>query len=95
MSHNQANQKWANKVTKNSHALELEDGIFTWEDPKKIAKSLKKSAFDSENRKGSPYQSAVSMLNFYINRAGTKLSKSQKNILEHAKKELAELFDKN
>jgi Protein of unknown function (DUF3175) len=85
-------KKWSKKVTETSHALALEEGVFTWKDPKKIAKSLQKSALESLERKGTPYQSAMSMLNFYINRAGKKLSKEQKVILEKAKDELKVIF---
>lgn len=85
-------QKWSQKVTETSRALELEEGVFTWKDPKKIAKSLKKSALVSARRKGTPYQSAMSMLNFYINRAGKQLPAKQKEILNEAKQELRELF---
>lgn len=83
---------WSSKVTQESHALMLEEGVFTWKDPKKIAKSLKQSAEESTQRKGTPLQSAMSMLNFYINRAGNKLNKDQKEILEQAKDELRLLF---
>ena len=61
---------WSGYVTKHSFALDLEEGVFTWKDPKRIAKSLKMSAEMSTNRKAGPFQSAMSMLNFYINRAG-------------------------
>lgn len=87
-------KKWSQAVTLHSHALMLEEGVFTWNSPKKIAKSLKASALASTARRGSPYQSAMSMLNFYINRAGKKLSANQKNILIEAKKELKILFKK-
>jgi hypothetical protein len=85
-------KNWSNKVTKNSIALDLEEGVFTWDDPKKIAASLKESAENSFRRKGSPYQSAMSMLNFYINRAGKKLPVDRKRILEQAKSDLRKLF---
>lgn len=85
-------QKWSAEVTQHSHALELEEGVFTWDNPKKIAESLKKSALKSTNRKGTPYQSAMSMLNFYINRAGKNLKPAQKTILLKAKKELYLIF---
>ena len=64
---------WSREVTETSHALDLEEGVFTWDDPKKIARSLKKSAQASKGRKADPFRSAMSMLNFYINRAGDKL----------------------
>lgn len=87
-------KKWSQEVTEHSHALELEEGVFTWKDPNKIANSLKKSALNSTHRKTTPYQSAMSMLNFYINRAGKKLPEEQKEILEKAKQRLADLFEK-
>jgi len=77
---------WSGKVTKSSFALDLAKGVFTWSDPKKIARSLKKSAKDSLRKKGTPFQSAMSMLNFYINRAGKNLNPKQKKILEQTKK---------
>lgn len=83
---------WSKDVTENSRALMLDDGVFTWNDPKKIARSLKRSADESNNLKGTPFQSAMSMLNFYINRAGKKLDAKQKNILQEAKDELRKLF---
>ncbi len=86
---------WSGEVTKTSDALDLEAGVFTWKDPKKIAHSLKNSAELSKRRKSSSYQSAMSMLNFYINRAGKNLSASQKKILEEAKEELKKLFKRN
>lgn len=87
-------QKWSQNVTEHSHALDLEEGVFTWQDPQKIAASLKQSALESKQRKGTAYQSAISMLNFYINRAGKKLPNQQKSILEQAKQELKILFKK-
>lgn len=84
--------KWSQPITEHSHALDLEEGVFTWRDPKKIAQSLKKSSDKSKNRKGTSLQSAMSMLNFYINRAGRTLDKNQKTILEDAKKELRKLY---
>ncbi|MGQ3889938.1 DUF3175 domain-containing protein [Legionella sp. CNM-1927-20] len=84
-------KRWSQKITENSNALDLEQGVFTWQDPKKIAASLLKSALKSSRRKGTPYQSAMSMLNFYINRAGKKLSLQQKEILVQAKEELRAL----
>ena len=85
-------KNWSAKVTQTSADLILEEGVFTWKNPKKIAQSLKKSAEESLNRKGTPFQSAMSMLNFYINRAGKKLKISQRKILEQAKIELRKLF---
>ncbi len=86
--------KWSQKVTQESHALALEEGVFTWKDPKKIAESLKESALKSKNRKSTPLQSSMSMLNFYINRAGKTLDSHQKQNLELAKVELRKLFNK-
>ena len=86
------NRKWSADVTKHSNALDLKKGVFTLNDPKKIAESLKKSAKHSHRRKGTPFQSAMSMLNFYINRAGKNLPGKQKGILEEAKDELRVLF---
>lgn len=86
-------KNWSGYVTKHSFALDLEEGVFTWDDPKKIAISLKSSAEDSIRRKTTPFQSAMSMLNFYINRAGKNLNPTRKKILEQAKVELRELFN--
>jgi len=85
---------WSGRVTKESNALDLQGGVFTWHDPVKIAKSLKNSAAKSTRRKGTPYQSAMSMLNFYINRAGKNLPAKQLEILAKAKNELKKLFKK-
>ena len=85
-------KKWSGEVTKNSIALDLDEGVFTWDDPVKIAKSLKKSAENSARRKTSPFQSAMSMLNFYINRAGKNLPPDRQKILDKAKVELRKLF---
>jgi len=86
--------KWSQEVTKHSNALDLEAGVFTWKDPHKIALSLKRSALESTRRKASPYNSAMSMLNFYINRAGKGLSESQRSVLEVSKVELRRVFHK-
>ena len=83
---------WSGEVTKHSIALDLEEGVFTWNDPKKIALSLKKSAEESFRRKAGPFQSAMSMLNFYINRAGKNLPASRRKLLEQAKVELRKAF---
>ena len=84
--------KWSKKVTEESHALELEEGVFSWKDPNKIALSLKQSAEKNKCRKGTPLQSAMSMLNFYINRAGSKLDPKQKEVLLKAKESLRKMF---
>ena len=87
--------KWSNAVTKHSNALDLEEGVFTWNDPHRIAQSLKHSAEKSTRRKGTSFQSAMSMLNFYLNRAGKNLPKNRKKVLELAKEELRILFGRN
>src|SRR4030095_10034149 len=69
-------KRWSQRVTEKSIALDLESGVFTFEDPREIAESLKRSAESSTRRKSSPYQSAMSMLTFYINRAGKDLDKA-------------------
>ncbi|MET0309240.1 MAG: DUF3175 domain-containing protein [Sphingomonas sp.] len=88
-----AARKWSQDVTEHSDALDLDQGVFTKDDPKEIAKSLKRSAEHSHRRKGTPLQSAMSMLTFYINRAGDNLPKTQRDTLEKAKDELRTLFD--
>src|SRR5437870_4629671 len=86
------NKRWSRRVTKHSNALDLEPKVFKSKSPRKIALSLKRSAKRSKRRKAKPYQSAMSMLNFYINRAGKNLPKSRKQTLERAKEELREVF---
>jgi Protein of unknown function (DUF3175) len=85
-------RRWSSEVTKRSDALDLESDVFKGKDPHRIALSLKRSAERSKRRKGTPYQSAMSMLNFYINRAGKNLPQKQRRILERAKDELREAF---
>jgi hypothetical protein len=85
-------KKWSQDVTEHSDALDLERDVFTKDDPKDIARSLKRSAEHSHRRKSSPYRSAMSMLTFYINRAGKDLEPKQKRVLEEAKDELRALF---
>ena len=85
-------RRWSGQVTATSNALDLEPDVFNFESPKRVAVSLKHSAEQSKRRKGSPLQSAMSMLNFYINRAGAKLPASRKRVLESAKTELRKLF---
>lgn len=87
--------KWSKAVTEQSDALDLEEGVFTKTNPRDIALSLKKSALQSKRRKASPYQSAMSMLTFYINRAGKNLPKKQLATLNAAKRELRKLFDES
>jgi hypothetical protein len=84
--------RWSQRVTQSSNALDLDPGVFTWTDPKKIAASLKHSAESSSRRKTSPFQSAMSMLNFYINRGGGTLSAARKRTLTRAKEELRKTF---
>ena len=83
---------WSNRVTKESNALDLDAGVFTWNDPKRIAASLKRSAEQSHRRKAAPYRSALSMLVFYINRAGKNLPASRRRTLQQAKTELRKQF---
>ena len=85
---------WSQHVTETSNALDLEPGVFSWDDPRKIALSLKHSADNSQRRKAEPFASAMAMLNFYINRAGTHLSAAQREILEKTKDELRALYGK-
>ena len=86
------NKKWSQNVTEHSNALDLEQNVFKKKDPKTIARSLKRSAEHSKRKKSGPYQSAMSMLNFYINRAGKGLTRKDKQPLEKAKSELRKLF---
>lgn len=88
-------KRWSARVTRESNALDLNGGVFTWNDPKRIAQSLKRSAERSHRRKTDPYRSALSMLAFYINRAGRNLPQSRKKILERAKAELRKLFGRD
>ncbi len=87
-----AKKKWSQEVTEHSNALDLEADVFEQDDPKAIARSLKRSAEASHRRKSSPYRSAMSMLTFYINRAGKNLSETRKRILEEAKEALRAEF---
>lgn len=85
-------RNWSARVTRESDALDLEEGVFTWKDPRQIALSLKRSAEASRRRKSTPFRSAMSMLVFYINRAGKHLEPEQKAVLEAAKTELRRLY---
>lgn len=87
-------KRWSQDVTRNSNALDLEKGVFSKTDPHAIALSLKRSAEQSNRRKAEPFRSAMSMLNFYINRAGKQLPKKQLKALEAAKDELRDLYSK-
>ncbi len=83
---------WSGRVTRESNALDLDAGDFTWNDPKRIAASLKRSAEESHRRKAEPYRSALSMLVFYINRAGKNLPAGRRRTLQQAKTELRKQF---
>ncbi len=87
-------RKWSAKVTEKSDALDLETKVFKSGNPRKVAKSLKRSSDTSKRRKGTPLQSAMSMLNFYINRAGKNLPAKDKKVLDDAKEELRQLYGK-
>jgi len=87
-------RNWSRDVTEHSNALDLEEDVFTRDDPASIARSLKRSAEHSSRRKSSQYRSAMSMLTFYINRAGDKLPERRRRKLEAAKDELRRLFDR-
>jgi|SRR5437588_6715140 len=88
-------KRWSQRVTKTSNALDLQEGVFSRDDPRSIARSLKQSAERSRRRKSDPFRSAMSMLTFYINRAGNKLSRKRRARLEAAKEELRALFGKS
>jgi len=88
-------RRWSQRVTETSNALDLDRGVFNWSDPKRIARSLKRSAEASHRRKASPFQSAMSMLNFYINRAGKDLPAKQKRVLTEAKSQLRKAFGRS
>jgi hypothetical protein len=88
-------RRWSVHVTQHSDALDLQAGVFRMKEPKSIAKSLKRSAEQSARRKASPYRSALSMLVFYINRAGKNLPAARRKTLERAKAELRKLFGKD
>ncbi|SRR6266436_9511711 len=88
-------KRWSQRVTQTSNALDLDQGIFSKSDPRRIARSLKRSADRSERRKSDPFRSAMSMLTFYINRAGKQLSKARRSRLEEAKEELRALYGKS
>lgn len=87
-----AGSYWSQEVTRGSNALDLEADVFTLDDPREIARSLKRSAEASERRKAPPFRSAMSMLTFYVNRAGKGLSEERKRVLERAKDELRKEF---
>ncbi|MBI3555602.1 MAG: DUF3175 domain-containing protein [Deltaproteobacteria bacterium] len=84
--------RWSAQVMARSNALDLEEGVFSRDDPRKIAQSLKRSADRSSRRKSTPFHSAMSMLNFHINRSGRNLSASRRSVLNRAKDELRRLY---
>jgi Protein of unknown function (DUF3175) len=88
-------RRWSARVTKESDALDLKGGVFKLRDPKQIAASLKRSAQRSRRRKSNPYRSALSMLTFYINRAGKNLPASRRKTLQRAKIELRKQFERD
>jgi Protein of unknown function (DUF3175) len=87
-----AKKRWSQQVTEKSNALDLEPGVFTFDDPRRIARSLKRSAEASRRRRSSPFRSAMSMLTFYMNRAGSGLSANDRRRLDRAKDELRALY---
>lgn len=91
-SNSKSKNQWSAEVTRHSDALDLESGVFRNADPHRIALSLKRSAERSRRRKATPFQSAMSMLNFYINRGGKGLPQRQKAVLNRAKGELRKVF---
>jgi hypothetical protein len=88
-------RRWSAAVTRHSDALDLEGGVFTLSDPKRIAGSLKRSALRSKRRKADPYRSALSMLTFYLNRAGKNLLAARRRTLARAKVELRRQFGRD
>lgn len=87
-------KKWSKKVTETSDAMDLQKDVFKSKDPKKIAGSVKRSAEKSKRKKAGPFQSAMSMINFYENRGGKNISASQKKVLDKSKDELRKLYEK-
>ncbi len=88
-------RNWSAEVTQSSNALDLEPGVFGFDDPKRIAASLKRSALNSTRRKADPFRSAMAMLCFYLNRAGKRLPDDRRACLEAAKDELRAAFGKS
>jgi hypothetical protein len=95
VSQKSSKHRWSARVTTESNALDLDRSVFTWKDPRRIARSLKHSAEHSHRRKAEPYRSAMSMLTFYINRAGKGLGRDQRRVLERAKDELRHLYGRD
>ena len=94
MARTTSGSRWSQRVTETSDALDLEHEVFTKSDPRSIARSLQRSAEHSRRRKSNAYRSAMSMLTFYINRAGKTLPKARRDKLERAKDELRRLYGK-
>lgn len=92
--HRTGNRRWSQRVTEESHALDLKRSVFAGRDPKRMARSLKRSAERSRRRKTSAYRSAMSMITFYVNRAGKQLPARQRRTIESAKDELRRLYGK-
>ena len=90
----QSNNQWSQEASKTSDSLDVKSGVFKKKDPRQIAQSLKESAARSHKRRSTPFRSAMSMLTFYINRAGDQLPDDQRQRLEQAKDELRELYGK-
>ena len=90
-----ARKKWSREVSRSSRALVLEPGVFTLSDPRRIARSLKRSADARRRRRGDAFRSAMSMLCFYINRAGRRLDPGRRAVLEQAKEELRRLYGRD
>ena len=88
-------RRWSGRVTRESNAMDLDPNVFKRDETRSIARSLKHSVEQSHRRKSTPFRSAMSMLNFYINRAGTTLSRRRHQILEKAKEELRHLYHKS
>ena len=88
-------RRWSQQVTETSNALDLEPGVFNLSDPRAIARSLKRSAERSRRRKSAPFRSAMSMLTFYVNRAGKKLPADRRRALMRAKQELRRLYGRD
>lgn len=89
-----APKKWSKKVTETSNAMDLEKDVFKQKNPKAIAKSVKRSAEKSKRKKAGPFQSAMSMINFYENRGGKNIKAGQKKVLDKSKDELRKLYGK-
>jgi len=93
--HRPAKRRWSQRVTRTSNALDLDAGVFTLRSSKAVAASLRRSLLRSRRRKASPFQSALSMLTFYINRAGRTLPPGRRRVLEGAKQELRTAFSRD